>query len=150
MYIDAHYLKELLGVFRQSRKPFTNINHLQQSGFDCEDDVFLFHMQLLEDHNLVRTPSGKSLGYTHTDSGEGVWITRDMRLTSKGYDLAAALHREEIWEVIKSEFRNEGLSVLMKVALKLAENYVMEKVNLLVNEQSVLETYSIDMDRGTL
>ena len=150
MYIDAHYLRELLGVFRRSSKPFTNINHLEKSGFDCDDDVFLFHMQLLEDTDLLRTPSGKSLGYTHSDSGVGAWLTRDMRLTAKGHDLAAALDQDEVWDIIKNEFRNEGLSMLMKIALTLAETYAMKRIDLLRNERSVLEAYSIDMDQGTI
>ncbi|MGD9000668.1 MAG: hypothetical protein PVF75_09655 [Granulosicoccaceae bacterium] len=150
MNIDTHYLKGLLGVFKYSNTPFANINHFKEQGFNFEDDTFLFHMQLLEDKDIVRASTGKGIGYTRTTTGEGAWLTRDIRLTSKGHDLAAALERNEVWEIIKNEFHNEGISVLIKVAVELAENYAMGKLNELINEQNILQPCSIDMDRGVL
>ena len=150
MNIDAHYLKGLLGVFKSSNTPFTNINKLKEHGFDHEDDSFLFHMQILEDKNLVRASAGNGIGYTHTTSGDIAWLTRDIRLTSDGHDLASALERNEIWEIIKSEFDNEGISVLVKVAIVLSENYAMEKLEALMSEQNVFQSYNIDMDHGTV
>jgi hypothetical protein len=150
MNIDTHYLKGLLGVFKQSDTPFANINHFKEQGFNFEDDTFLFHMQLLEDKDIVRASTGKGIGYTRTTTGEGAWLTRDIRLTSKGHDLAAALERNEVWEIIKNEFHNEGISVLIKVAIALSESHAMQKLSTLVNEQNVLQSYNIDMNGGLL
>jgi hypothetical protein len=150
MNIDAHYLKGLLGVFRSSNTPFININKLREHGFDHADDAFLFHMQILEDKDLVRPSTGNGIGYTHTTSGDIAWLTRDIRLTSEGHDLASALERNEVWKIIKSEFDSEGISVLVKVAIALAENYAMEKLDALMAEQNVLPAYNIDMDHGTV
>jgi repressor of nif and glnA expression len=150
MNIDAHYLKGLLGVFKCSSTPFTNINKFKEHGFHFEDDAFLFHMQILEDKDLVRSSTGNGIGYTHTTSGEVAWLTRDIRLTSEGHDLASALERNEVWEVIKSEFDNECLTILIKVAIALAENYAMEKLTALITEQNAFPMYSIDMDHGTV
>ena len=150
MNIDTHYLKGLLDVFKSSKTPFTNINKLREHGFDHGDDSFLFHMQILEDKRLVRTSAGTGIGYSQTESGETVWLTRELRLTSEGHDLASAFERNEIWEIIKSEFSNEGITVLVKVAIVLSENYAMEKVNTLMTGQNAFQAYSIDMDHGTV
>jgi hypothetical protein len=150
MNIDTHYLKGLLDVFKSSNTPFTNINKLNEHGFDHEDDSFLFHMQILEDKQLVRSATGNGIGYTHTTSGETAWLTRDIRLTSEGHDLASALEKNEIWKIISNEFNNEGISVLVKVAFVLSENYAMEKLDNLMAEQSTFQSYSIDMDNGTV
>lgn len=150
MNIDTHYLKGLLGAFKSSNTPFTNINILKEHGFHHDDDSFLFHMQMLEDKRLVRACTGSGIGYSHTESGETVWLTRNMRLTSEGHDLALALERGEVWEIIKNEFNNEGISVLLKVAIVLSENFAIEKVNSLIAKQEAFQSYSIDMDHGTV
>jgi repressor of nif and glnA expression len=150
MNIDTHYLKGLLGVFKSSNTTFTNINKLKEHGFDHEEDSFLFHMQILEDKQLVRSCTGSGIGYTHTTSGETAWLTRDIRLTSEGHDLASALEKNEIWEIISNEFDNEGISVLVKVAFVLSENYALEKLDNLMAEQSTFQSYSIDMDHGAV
>ena len=150
MDIDTHYLKGLLDVFKSSKTPFTNINKIREHGFDHDDDSFLFHMQILEDKRLVRASTGNGIGYTHTTSGETAWLTREIRLTSEGHDLASALERNEVWEIINNEFDNEGITVLVKVAIVLSENYAMEKVNTLMTGQNAFQAYSIDMDHGTV
>jgi hypothetical protein len=107
-------------------------------------------MQILEDKQLVRSCTGSGIGYTHTTSGETAWLTRDIRLTSEGHDLASALEKNEIWEIISNEFDNEGISVLVKVAFVLSENYALEKLDNLMAEQSTFQSYSIDMDHGAV
>lgn len=150
MNIDTHYLKGLLGVFKSSNTPFTNINKLKEHGFDHDNDSFLFHMQILEDKRLVRASTNNGIGYTHTASGDTAWLTREIRLTSEGHDLASALEINEIWEIINNEFDNEGISVLVKVAIALSENYAMEKINILMAGKNSFQSYSIDMDHGAV
>ncbi|HEN3600649.1 TPA: DUF2513 domain-containing protein [Yersinia enterocolitica] len=130
MKINHEYLRNLLEAFESSEKPETNIEELELKGFKCDED-FVFHMRLLDDQGLIRrTDGGQGFGivYSKSDDGGYDWVLLPLRLTSRGHDFIADLRQKEVWQTIKTGFKDEGLSTLMSVTKSLAEGFAKKKI----------------------
>ncbi|KDX77915.1 hypothetical protein AB63_4039 [Escherichia coli 2-222-05_S1_C3] len=63
--------------------------------------------------------------------GEGVeysWIEVPLRLTARGHDFIADLRQKEVWQAIKTNFKDEGISTLMSVSKSLAKGFARKKI----------------------
>jgi len=132
MKIDQDYLKGLLEAFEAAVKPTTNIQELQQQGFNYEDDKFIFHLHILADQALVEQEHGSGLGYTKGADGFVSWSVVPLRLTANGYDFIEALRNSKVWETIKSEFKEASIGTLLKVSKELLEGYTKKKIIALI------------------
>lgn len=128
MKIDIDYLKGLLDAFQAAEKPTTDIEELKNRGFDYTDDKFIFHFQIFEDRRLIEGEDGGRLGHTTTGGGSVVWSVLPLRLTANGHDFIEALDNKQVWETIKSEFKDASIGTLLKIAKELFEGYVKNKV----------------------
>lgn len=132
MKIDQHYLKSLLLAFEDTMGPDTIVDELEQKGFDRNSSEFIFHMRLMYDNGLIVRTDGK-YGFGHTyisycDGYEYIWEDIPLRLTAGGHDFIANLRQKEVWQTIKTNFKDEGLSTLVGVARALAEGFAKKKV----------------------
>ncbi|AGO56590.1 Uncharacterised protein [Serratia liquefaciens] len=133
MKIDQQYLKNLLIGFEDSDGPDTMLGDLTTAGFDRNDPNFIFHMRLLYDNGLILRVDGKA-GFGHEMSrglGKAVsysWIDTPLRLTARGHDFIADLRQQEVWQTIKTNFKDEGISTLMGLSKSLAMGYAKKKV----------------------
>jgi len=116
MQIDQEYLRRILNRFIDSPRSFVWVADIMQDGVEL-DDKFLFHMQILEDQRFIECLDKKSqLGYEILLGGEYKWNSRPLRLTAAGHEFVDAINRPEIWEVLKTEFRDASLSTLRSAA----------------------------------
>nr|WP_249941517.1 DUF2513 domain-containing protein [Escherichia coli] len=63
--------------------------------------------------------------------GEGVgysWIEVPLRLTARGHDFIADLRQKDVWQAIKTNFKDEGISTLMSVSKSLAKGFAKKKI----------------------
>lgn len=133
MRIDQQYLKDLLIAFEDTDGPDTMLDDLSKSGFQNDDANFIFHMRLLHDNGLIVRVDGKA-GFGHEMSlnlGEGVsyyWLDTPLRLTARGHDFIADLRQQEVWQTIKTNFKDEGISTLMGLSKSLAMGFAKKKV----------------------
>ena len=119
MRIDQDYLKSLLTTFLESADSFSELRHFQKRGIEV-DQKFLFHMQLLEDQSFVEPLNkGEGLGYVVALGGNFEWISKPLRLTASGHEFAEALNRKEVWEMLKSGFKDASLSTLATASKEL-------------------------------
>ncbi|MGP4249996.1 DUF2513 domain-containing protein, partial [Escherichia coli] len=106
---------------------------LEDNGFNRYDQDFIFHMRLLCDYELIVRVDGKP-GFGHILSkalGEGVgysWIEVPLRLTARGHDFIADLRQKDVWQAIKTNFKDEGISTLMSVSKSLAKGFARKKI----------------------
>jgi Hypothetical protein (DUF2513) len=130
MKIDQDYLKGLLEAFENAEKPTTDIEELQLLGFNYEDDKFIFHLQILADRMLVEGEGDNKnfLGYVKGNDGYTSWGAIPLRLTANGHDFIEALRNKEVWETIKSEFKDASIGTLIKVSKELFEGYAKNKI----------------------
>ena len=128
MKIDQDYLKGLLEAFESAEKPTTDIDELQNHGFSYEDDKFLFHLQILEDKALVKGDDDIGLGYQRSLDGFIAWGAIPLRLTANGHDFIEALRNQEVWETIKTEFKEASIETLWNVSKELLEGYTKKKL----------------------
>ncbi len=111
----------------------TFLSELEDNGFNRYDQNFIFHMRLLCDYELIVRVDGKP-GFGHIMSnelGEGVeysWIEVSLRLTARGHDFIADLRQKEVWQAIKTNFKDEGISTLMSVSKSLAKGFARKKI----------------------
>ncbi|HGK7507613.1 TPA: DUF2513 domain-containing protein [Kluyvera cryocrescens] len=120
MKIDQEYLKGLLEAFEASDTPDTDINELNERGFNCETDEFLFHMRLLEDRQLITRTDGRD-GFGAVESLDGMvhWAVMPLRLTAIGHDFLDALRNQEVWSTLKTGFKDASMGTLMTVSKEL-------------------------------
>ena len=122
--IDQDYLKSLVVTFWESPRSFVELGDFRKKGLEV-DDKFLFHMQLLEDQALIeRQNKDKDLGYRIALGGNFEWMSKPLRLTASGHEFAEALSRKEIWEALKSGFKDASLSTLTAASKELLTAFV--------------------------
>nr|WP_251991947.1 DUF2513 domain-containing protein [Escherichia coli] len=56
------------------------------------------------------------------------WIEVPLRLTARGHDFIADLRQKDVWQAIKTNFKDEGISTLMSVSKSLAKGFAREKI----------------------
>ena len=133
MKIDQQYLKDLLIAFEDTDGPDTMLDDLATASFNSDDPLFIFHMRLLYDNGLIVRVDGKA-GFGHEMSralGQGVsyyWNDTPLRLTARGHDFIADLRQQEVWQTIKTNFKDEGISTLMGLSKSLAMGFAKKKV----------------------
>lgn len=129
MKIDQQYLKNLLIAFEDNAGPQTNINELKDLGFDYSEQIFIFHMRLLDDQNLIARTDGKAGFGLHIGvDDEGTWDVTALRLTASGHDFIAALRQQEVWNSVRENFKEAGLSTLIDVSKELAKGFALKQV----------------------
>lgn len=130
MKINHDYLKGLLEAFEAAGEPQTNINQLRQAGFDYQTDEFLFHMRLLNDLNLIAMTNGRSgFGYYETSDDGGTWAVTDLRLTANGHDFLEAVRNKEVWNTVKTGFKDASIGTLFDVTKRLFDGYIQKKID---------------------
>lgn len=129
MKIDQEYLKGLLEAFEAAPEPITDIQQIKGAGFDYEDDRFLFHMQILNDQGLVAREDGEpGVGALRGADFHLSWAVLPLRLTAGGHAFLEALRNKEVWQVIKTKFKDGSIKTLVDVAGKLLEGYTTKKI----------------------
>ncbi|MEI7341438.1 MULTISPECIES: DUF2513 domain-containing protein [Pectobacterium] len=132
MKIDQQYLKDLLIAFEDTEGPDTMLDELESAGYNRDDSNFIFHMRLLYDNGLIVRIDGKQ-GFGHEYhsriGGHGyMWIPVPLRLTVRGHDFITDLRQKEVWQTIKNNFKDEGISTLMGLSKSLAMGFAKKKI----------------------
>ncbi|RJO69643.1 MAG: DUF2513 domain-containing protein [Myxococcales bacterium] len=134
MKIDLEYLKNLLEAFESAETPVTDINELKEKGFLENEDVFLFHLQIMEDEGLVQGKPDGGLGYTRSISGGVYWSDVPLRLTSQGHQFLDSLRNKEVWNAIKTGFKEHSIGTLLTISKDLLNGFLKKKVSALIDE----------------
>ena len=115
------------------------LSELEDNGFNRYDQDFIFHMRLLYDYELIVRVDGKpGFGHIYVQSvREGVgysWIEVPLRLTARGHDFIADLRQKDVWQAIKINFKDEGISTLMSVSKITSKRLCKEKDKKILQE----------------
>jgi len=128
--IDHEYLKGLLEAFEASGEPQTDIFKLQSLGFDYQTQEFLFHMRLLKDRNLIaRTDGSYGFGFSEAADGGGSWGALPLRLTAGGHDFLEAIRNKEVWNTVKTGFKDASIGTLVDVSKRLLDGFLQKKID---------------------
>ncbi|MFT7461491.1 MAG: hypothetical protein ACI909_004194 [Planctomycetota bacterium] len=134
MKINQDYLKGLLEAFESSGSPITDINELKNLGFDHDVDNFIFHFEILVDQEIISGASRTGgIGYDRGVSGQIYWSVVPLRLTAKGHEFLEAIRNKEVWNIIKSEFKDASVGTLIRVSKELLDGYMKNKVTKLIS-----------------
>ena len=117
MRIDYRFLKKISDVMLARQSHYIEVKDLMEdvkalcSDIDKEDftDLFIGHLHLLKDNEVIKELSGQNLGIAYGKNGQIITNGCYIRLTSKGYDFAKVLNKSEIIEKFKRYTLNEAL-----------------------------------------
>ena len=84
------------------------------SASNYSEDQVSYHIRLLEESGFVR---GRSVGGRIGPRPEK-WVVFD--LTNKGHDFLDAIRSNAVWDTVKAKLQNNGLTVTLDTAMKLA------------------------------
>ncbi|GIV29814.1 MAG: hypothetical protein KatS3mg028_0880 [Bacteroidia bacterium] len=131
MQIDLDYIKKILIAFESSDKAYTNILELQNQGFDIDSEIFIFHIQILYDKNVIANEyEERGIGFSRGGNGLPYWQIVNLRLTATGHDFIVSLKNKEVWTRLQKDFKNTGLSTLLDISKKLLISYLENKIGL--------------------
>ncbi len=131
MKVDHEYLKKILITFESSPQPDTNIKEMINAGFDPKSADFIFHMRLIGDNELVTRTDGREGRSFYVNGYLGTAILPievPLRLTAKGHDFIADLRQKEVWNVVKTNFKDASISGLVDIAKQLAQGFTKQKI----------------------
>lgn len=135
MRINQDYLKSLLIAFEEAQTPTVDWNQLESAGLISDEHEFVFHMRILNDQGFVQRADGEP-GFGLVDGigqDEYVWSLVPLRLTAAGHEFIEALRNEEVWEQIKTNFKDASVGTLWGVSKDLLEGYLKRKVESVLN-----------------
>ena len=133
MKLDYEFINEILKKFVES----------EQSTVDCDSFIELYeknsqklahHLIIMEEKKLITGAfSHRKLGIDldYYDGKNVYEFTSGMpwRITSEGYDFAAALNKPNVLSVIKDKFQKEGISAVIDISKKIAVKQATKLLN---------------------
>lgn len=129
MKINQDYLKKLLDAFESSPTPSVDLRYLEKAGLFDDQNLFVFHMQLLDDKGFVeREDKGLGFGYDKSADGAVQWSVLPLRLTATGHEFIETLRNKEVWLTITTKFKDASLDTLWSVSKKLFEGFTKKKI----------------------
>ncbi|MEM5496273.1 hypothetical protein WNY77_02575 [Paraglaciecola mesophila] len=123
MKLDYELINNILTKFVESDQATVNIEDFVDL-YKNDSQKLAHHLIIMEEKRLItgaysHENLGIDLGYV--DEKDIYEFSNDMlwRITSDGYDFAAALNKPSVLSEIKTKFQKEGLSVVIDISKKL-------------------------------
>jgi hypothetical protein len=133
MKIDQDYLKSMLQAFQGSARPTFYVSDFRDQGFDFHEDRFVFHIELLNDQEfVVRDDQRAGVGLQNNMDGSNSWSLVPLRLTSQGHEFIETIENKEVWQTLKTNFKDASIKTLWEVGKKVFEGYAQKKVESLL------------------
>lgn len=124
---DPVYLRGLLDAIQSSPSPWPRLSELGKAGIE-PDDKMLFHLQLLNDDGFIQSvDADEKFGFVEMNE-DWSWMDRSIRLTARGHEFIEALNKQEVWDVIKSQFPNASLKTIFQIGRSLIDGYARKKI----------------------
>ena len=138
MKVNNEYMKGLLDAFESSETPLTDIYVLKDKGFSYEEDIFVFHMDILLDKGFIESKSNTNgIGYRLMSDRSKVWSVIPLRLTAQGHEFIDSLNEPDVWENIQKNFKDSSIDTIKSVSKDLAIGFAKKKVTeLLTSDDS--------------
>jgi hypothetical protein len=133
MKLNHEYLKTL--VLNIENIPFSR-PHLEMIfesiGIDDLNEDFLLHYEVLHDNNfIIGAGNADDIGLVEHDGGVD-WSNSQIRLTAKGHEFAAAMRQEEVWVIIKDNFKEASVETIFSIGKDIVKNIAKKKLDLLL------------------
>ncbi|MFW9707098.1 hypothetical protein V3H24_01340 [Vibrio parahaemolyticus] len=136
MDIDYQYLKSVLLGIKEKQRPYVHSKDFCDYYLSEDKEKFIYHLHLIIENQLVST-NMSSIG-TLEDFGiisayqdpMHIKVSNNyIRLTSKGLDFLSALEKPDIFSLVVSRLKDEGVSAVIEVCKPLLVECIKKKVN---------------------
>jgi hypothetical protein len=133
MRIDIEYIKSLLDVALENDHPDFRIDHEDikslWSGDDEKLNKLVFHMEILEDQNLIENSiNSNGIGFRRMSNGQFIVSIIPLRLTAQGHQFASDLTKPGVIEQLTTSFKDAGPSEAVKVVFALGKKALEKKL----------------------
>ena len=127
--IDHEYTKKILEAFVNAETIYIDINKIANSLDSEVDEKLLFHLEILNDKDLIVRANGE-LGVGIRRNLRIGMITSDafLRLSANGHDYYDTIIKPEIWERIQSDFKEAALGTTINAGKELLKTYINNKL----------------------
>lgn len=105
-----------------------NPDQLEVEGYD--EDCIKYHSMLLIEAGLL---DGDVSYYLSNTSIVPDFVSVN-RLTWDGHEFLDNIRKEEVWNTIKTEFKDASISTVFNIGKQLTENYAKKKLSSLLSE----------------
>lgn len=126
---DYAYLKRIFEVFIVNDLPTVKWKDLDSIKNENEHK-FVHHIEIMIDQNLISPIWDDSPIKIRRRHSGYMYPQSPIRLTSMGHDFSSALVKDEIFSIIIKKLKNEGVSVVIDVAKRLAIKHANELLEL--------------------
>ena len=120
---DMELIRKLLFAIEE------NPRQLTVGGYDNE--VVKYHALLLIEAGLLDGKVSDTLANTSVVPSH-IFVNR---LTWDGHEFLDNIRKDEIWNTIKSEFKDASVSTIFHIGKELAESYAKKKLRSILGEQ---------------
>lgn len=124
MKLDYELINEILTKFVESEQSIVDVNCFVDL-YEKDSQKLAHHLIIMEEKRIITGAfSHRKLGIEldYIDGKDVYEFSSGMpwRITSEGYDFAAALNKPDVLSVIKEQFQKEGLSAVIDISKKIA------------------------------
>lgn len=132
MKIELDYIKKLLTKAQDSEKAIFTIFELVDNEAEIDTEIFVFHLKILADQNLIVSDNDNSsnIGDSRLGNGVLIWNRKNLRLTNKGHDFIDAIQNKTVWNKLKKEVKSKSLSAIESTAKSLLTKIIEQSLNL--------------------
>lgn len=102
--------------------------------YSSTNQEFLLHYEVIFDYGFIEsTLDDGSIG-VHGSGDNVSWANVPIRLTAIGHEFIEAMSKNEIWKIIKKDFKDSSIKTIFKVATDLAEGFAKKQVGKILSE----------------
>ena len=133
MRIDFEYLKNLLEIVLEHDQPDFDLNHEKLKPLWSNDDEektykLIFHMETLEDQNLIESSTSlHGIGFSRHSGGFTISI-KPLRLTAQGHQFAADLSKPGVIDQLITSFKEAGPNEVVQIVFALGKKVLEKKL----------------------
>ncbi|EHK0752609.1 DUF2513 domain-containing protein [Vibrio parahaemolyticus] len=136
MDIDYQYLKSVLLSIKERQRPYARSKEFCEHYLNEDKEKFIYHIHLIIENQLISTNLSsiwtlKDLGIVsaYQDPMRMEVSNNPIRLTSTGLDFLSALEKPDIFSLVTSKLKDEGVSAVIEVCKPLLVECIKKKVN---------------------
>lgn len=136
MKLNHAYIKNILLAVESEddARPYLK-DVLKRLGLEDFNQEFLLHYEVLFDYGFIEsTLNDGTIGIQQGAGGDIVWANIPIRLTASGHEFIEAINKNEVWEIIKKDFKESSVKTIFKVATDLAEGFAKKQVEKILSE----------------
>lgn len=122
-------VREVTISFKDSPELCSDFIQIKRSFEESQEMDVIFNLQMLNDKELIiRTDNKIGIGVLYPVSGDPIISNVKLRITAAGMEYLEAIEKKSIWDIIRTEYPNAGLSTTILVAKTVLTKFIENQI----------------------